>query len=192
MYQSFLKDEEFLVFLLSCDQELAEDCRKGGCRCCGGRLHQANYLRKPRGGSGESGPEVALRLSLCCGVEGCRKRATPPSLRFLGRRVYLGLAVVIAGAAGQGHSGLGIRKICELIGVSRRALSRWRRWWRDLFAESRFWQASRGRFQTPISAAHLPHDLLDRFPGGARDRLVAMLRFLSPITSTSLRQSPAF
>jgi hypothetical protein len=27
------------------------------------------------------------RFSFCCAVGGCRKRTTPPSLRFLGRKV---------------------------------------------------------------------------------------------------------
>jgi hypothetical protein len=41
-------------------------------------------------------------------------------------------------------------------------------------------------------AVDLPRDLLDRFPGNARDRLIALLRFLSPLTTSSLPGSPAF
>ena len=190
MYQSLLGDEKIREFLFRCDRDLAEEVRKGGCPRCSGRLHQANYPRKPRGE--DSGTDPVFRLSFCCGVEGCRKRATPGSLRFLGRKVYLGTAVVIAGAAGQGRPGLSTRQICELLGVSRRTLRRWRRWWTTLFVESRFWQAARGQFQTPIVAADLPHQLLGRFAGDARARLIAMLRFLSPITTTSLPEPPAF
>jgi hypothetical protein len=58
--------------------------------------------------------------------------------------------------------------------------------------ESRFWQAARGQFQTPISAADLPRDLLDCFPGNAHDRVIALLRFLSPLTIGSRPESPAF
>ena len=193
MYQSFLRDEELSAFLFRCDRDLAEEARKGDCPRCQGRLHQANYLRKPRGVSDELLPEAAaVRLSLCCGVVGCRKRLMPASLRFLGRKIYLGLAVVVAGVLGERGSDLGTGEICGLIGVSRRTLHRWRRWWRGTFAESRFWQAARGRFRTPISAADLPHGLLDRFAGDARARLIAMLRFLSSITSVSLRENPAF
>jgi hypothetical protein len=106
--------------------------------------------------------------------------------------VYLGLTFVIAGVLGQGGSGVGAGQLQKLIGVSRRTLRRWRRWWTTLFVESRFWRAARGRFQTPIVAADLPRDLLDRFPGHARDRVIALLRFLSPLTTGSLLQSPAF
>jgi hypothetical protein len=106
--------------------------------------------------------------------------------------VYLGLAVVLAGVLGERGSGLGTGQICELIGVDRRTLHRWRRWWRGTFAESRFWQAARGRFRAPIPAADLPLGLIDRFAGDARARVIATLRFLSPITSALLRKSPAF
>ncbi len=190
MYQRLLGNERIRAFLLRCDRELAEEVRKGGCPRCSGRLHQANYPRKPRGEELGLGPVV--RLSFCCGVEGCRKRATPRSLRFLGRKVYLGLAVVIAGVLGQGASRLGTGALQKLLGVSRRTLGRWRRWWGTILLESRFWQGARGRFQAPISAADLPRELLDRFPGKARDRVVALLRLLSPLSTSSLPESPAF
>jgi hypothetical protein len=190
LYQRLLGKERIRDFLFRCDRELAEEVRRDGCPRCSGRLHQANYPRKPRGEDSDVRP--VLRLSFCCGVEGCRKRATPRSLRFFGRRVYLGLTFVIAGVLGQGGSGVGAGQLQKLIGVSRRTLRRWRRWWTTLFVESRFWQAARGQFQTPISAADLPRDLLDRFPGNAHDRVIALLRFLSPLTTGSLPESPAF
>jgi len=36
-----------------------------------------------------------LSRPFCCAVDGCRSRATPPSLRFLGRKVYLAAIVVL-------------------------------------------------------------------------------------------------
>ena len=49
-----------------------------------GPLHQAHYERKPR-----DAPliwmEEKSRFSFCCGH--CRRRCTPASVRFLGRRV---------------------------------------------------------------------------------------------------------
>jgi hypothetical protein len=190
LYQRLVGNERIREFLIRCDRELAEEVRREGCPRCSGRLHQANYPRKPRGEAPDVRPVV--RLSFCCGVEGCRKRATPRSLRFLGRKVYLGLTFVIAGALGQGGSGFGAGYVQELLGVSRRTLRRWRRWWTTLLVESRFWQGTRGRFRTPVSAADLPRDLLDRFPGHARDRVIGLLRFLSPLTTSSLPESPAF
>src|ERR1700726_3419348 len=46
--------------------------------------------RKPRGG-----PQWDRRYSFCCAEEDCRRRLTPESVRFLGRRVYAGLVVVL-------------------------------------------------------------------------------------------------
>jgi hypothetical protein len=38
---------------------------------------------------------LSRRTSFCCHRDGCRERATPPSVVFLGRRVYAGAAVVL-------------------------------------------------------------------------------------------------
>jgi hypothetical protein len=89
--------EEWFARLLEFDRKIAEAVAAEGCRHCGGPLHQGNYERKPRGGQiAEAGEAFRLRHSLCCGREGCRKRALPPSLRFLGRRVYLEAVVLFA------------------------------------------------------------------------------------------------
>jgi hypothetical protein len=45
---------------------------------------------------GRAAESFDRRFSLCCGREGCRRRATPPSVRFLGRRVYVGAVVIVA------------------------------------------------------------------------------------------------
>ena len=78
----------FWSFLLSIDRDLADSTRQQGCSC-GGRLHCANYPRAPRGGPDHLPEEYRCRFSFCCDRDGCRKRMTPPSVRFLGRKVYL-------------------------------------------------------------------------------------------------------
>ena len=183
MYQNLLGDAQVHEFLFLCDWDLAMEARRGGCGWCGGRVDQANYPRKPRGFSGLLGAEC-VRLSLCCAVEGCRRRLTPPSVRFLGRRVYFGAVVVVMAAMGR-RGARAKQRLRERVGVSLRTLARWRRWWRTSFARSRFWKAARGRFTGRLPAAGLPHVLLGRFPGDARSRLIALLRFLSPITTES-------
>ena len=47
-------------------------------------------------------PEATKRFSFCCDQEGCRRRHTPPSVRFLGRRVYGGLVAVLIPALAHG------------------------------------------------------------------------------------------
>ena len=48
MYHELPRTARFWLVLLAIDHDLAETSRKNACPC-GGRLHFANYLRKPRG-----------------------------------------------------------------------------------------------------------------------------------------------
>ena len=137
------------------------------------------------------GPAFETRESFCCAQDGCRKRLTPPSLRFLGRKVYLGAVVVLVSAMRHGATPTRVARLRELVGASPRTLARWRRWWREAFATSRFWQAATGRFGTPVARELLPSSLLERFAGDAGARLGATLRFLGPITTGSARGAMA-
>jgi hypothetical protein len=94
LYQSLLSDARFHDLLLAFDRKLADAARNAGCALCGGVLHSARYWRKPRGRACSVGSEHNQRFSFCCAVDGCRSRTTPPSLRFLGRKVYLATIVV--------------------------------------------------------------------------------------------------
>jgi hypothetical protein len=184
--QKILRDARLIPALLKIDEELAAEARKGGCPC-GGVLHTGNYARKPRGGPGIAAVDGAqdLRLSFCCNREGCRRRRTPPSVRFLGRRVYLGAVVVLATAMFHGLTAGRVRRIRELFGVGERTLGRWRKWWRETFTGTTFWKSARALFSPPVDDATLPLSMLDRFGGQASlDGLIGTLRFLSPITTS--------
>ena len=102
MYRALLADARFHELLLAFDRDLAAAARAGGCVRCGGVLHSARFLRKPRGGPAGLGEEHARRFSFCCPEDPCRKRATPPSFRFLGRKAYLGAVAVLVAAMRQG------------------------------------------------------------------------------------------
>jgi hypothetical protein len=186
-----MSEASFYEFLERIDMDLAEATRQEGCECAG-VLHRASYPRKPRGGPRDLGSGYDRRLSFCCARDGCRRRQTPPSVRFLGRKVYLGAVVVLVSAMRHGATPARVARLQELVGASVRTLARWRRWWREEFAASRFWQAVAGRFGTPVDGAQLALSLLERFAGDERERLVAALRFLAPITSGSARGAMAF
>ena len=109
--------------LLRLDQDLARTAQEQRCGRCGGRLDRADYARKPRGVPPELGPEHAVRLSFCCATEGCRRRTTPPSLRFLGRRVFVGAAVVGITALADGAPREELRAL-DLLKYCRAALDR--------------------------------------------------------------------
>lgn len=185
MWHGLVGDASLYEFLSLCDQEIATQARSAGCPHCGGRLHSARYPRKPRGAACDLGVDYESRLSLCCAREGCRRRTTPASLRFLGRKVYLGAIVVLAAAMRQGPSPKRVAKLRRLVGVDRRTLVRWRRWWSETLPATRLWKAERGRFARPVKEQQLPCSLLERLAGGPRDQLIAMLRFLSPLSSQS-------
>lgn len=184
MWHTVLRDCRFFATLSKFDHDLAERVRGAGC-ACGGRLDSARYRRKPRGGPAELGPEYEWRLSFCCAREGCRRRVTPPSVRYLGRRVYLGAVVVLVSAM---THGLSVRRVAELhahLGIGLRTLRRWRQWWQHAFVESRFWRDARGRFMPGVEEEALPASLLARFGGDGAVRALRALELLAPITTRS-------
>jgi hypothetical protein len=188
LYQSLLLNSKFFDLLLHLDEDLARQAREAGCGC-GGALHRASYRRKPRGGPQGLGQEHEVRFSFCCAVEGCRRRVTPPSLRFLGRKVYYGVAVVLLPILMERPTPKRVQRLQQLIGVSARTLRRWRRWWRESVAGSRFFAGARGAFATPVVTEALPGSLLAAFSGLAEpaERLVAVLRWLMPLSAGSSR-----
>ena len=184
MYTGLLGDATLYEILQRVDEELAAQARSTGCQC-GGRLHRALYPRKPRGGPAGLGAGYEYRLSYCCAEEGCRRRTTPPSVRFLGRKVYLGAVVVLVSALRQGPNATRVRVLQDLFGVGERTLRRWRQWWQKSFAEGSFWRAARGRFMPAVGAGELPRAVAERFGAQTTAGLCRLLRFVSPITTCS-------
>ena len=184
MYHHPLHNARFWLFLFSIDQDLADTTRKQACPC-GGRRHCANYPRKPRGGPDDLPESYRTRLSFCCERDGCRRRATPPSVRFLGPKVYLAAVVILVTAMRQGPTPRGARKLSELFGANRRTIARWQLFWSEHFPETAFWKVARARLVPAVEIVALPRSLLDAFLRHANDALQGwgrLLRFLSPIT----------
>ena len=187
MYQTILNDASFYRQLARFDEELAEQARGKGCRC-GGKLHRALYPRKPRGVPDEVEGEYGRRWSFCCAEEGCRKRTTPASLRFLSRRVYAAAVVVLVSALRDGVTGERMRRLGGMVAqISRRTLERWRQWWLEEFPQTSFWRVARGRYPVLLDCGSLPLSLLERFnKPRPEDRTLALLRFILPLTTTSV------
>lgn len=185
MCHEFLARASFWLFLLAVDKDLAEKIREGGCPFCGGKLHRACYLRKPRGAPEGLSIEFRSCFSFCCNREGCRKRATPPSVRFLGRHVYLGVFVVLVTAMRQGPTPRGARELKRLFGADRTTIARWQTFWEEIFPRTSFWKAARGRFASP--PCELPLGLLEAFlaqGSSAEESVPELLMFLSPIAAS--------
>ena len=178
--QKHLADQELFELLEKVDADLVEEARSKGCPLCGGKLHRSDYDRKPRGG-----PQWDLRFSLCCAKDGCRRRNTPPSVRFMGRRVYAGLVVVLVSAMVHGLKPERVNCLRKALGIDRHTLARWRQWWLGLFLESSFWREARARFMPPLCHQGMPLSLCLSFEVERRDRLLDLLKFLAPITTPS-------
>jgi hypothetical protein len=183
MYHDLPHTARFWSFLFAIDQDLAETTRQKACTC-GGRLHCSNYLRKPRGTPVQLPQQQCLRLSFCCDRDGCRKRVTPPSLRFLGPKVYLGVVVILISAMRQGPTPRRVRELSAHFGADRRTIARWQVFWREHFPQTPFWKVARAHLVPVVEIVSLPYSLVDAFlrnhsPGRGWTRL---LKFLSPIT----------
>ena len=132
MCHAFLNDARFYRFLFDIDQDIARQVQAGGCSC-GGVLHSACYPRKPRGIRSNWDESYNTRLSFCCAEEDCRRRSTPPSVRFLGRKVYLGVMVTLITALEHGLSPKRRQELIESLDIWPQTISRWRQWWREIF-----------------------------------------------------------
>jgi transposase-like protein len=187
MCHAFLGTASFWALLFKIDEDLAAQTREAKCAWCGGELHSARYRRKPRGvGRPLLGDAGAMRLSFCCAREGCRRRHTPPSVRFLERRVFFSAVVILVTALSSGLTGKRVSALCERFGVSVRTLRRWQRWWRERFVTSALWKRLRGVLAAVLAPSSLPGSLLTRMKvEDESERLVRLLRLLSPLSSSS-------
>jgi hypothetical protein len=177
MIHAWLPDAKFFEGLLESDTRELVRAQQGGCPRCGDRLDRADFPRKPRGIPSAWEAGFSRRFSLCCSREGCRKRLTPPSVRFLGRRVYAGVVVLAASLSALVASA-----------VPRRTLRRWARWWGGAFAESPFFRIARSGLMPPVDVTRLPRSLVERFAAADSSTDLALLKalvFVSPLSITS-------
>lgn len=183
---------EFFALLVKIDEQLVEQVARGGCPCpgCHGPLHRGDHPRKPRGGLlARAGEAFSQRFNLCCGW--CRRRCLPPSVRFLGRRVYLEVVVFLACLWALGGSD-------TATGVPVRTLRRWLGWWASIFPSMPTWIELRARFAPPPpSESSLPLSLFDRLaeelgPLDVENVLVKAAQLIAPVTTQSCPQASRF
>ena len=188
MFDQLTFGSEFFATLEALDRAIARRVAASRCPVCGGPLHAGNFPRKPRGALvAPEGEAFLVRFSLCCGREGCRKRATPPSLRFLGRRVYLGVVVIVASLVAQA---LGAAS-APATGVPRRTTRRWLGWWRGPFLATEVLVAIRARL-VGVDVSGIPRSIVERLPGTAEEQTRTMLHLLAPLTTGSVLDGARF
>ena len=189
MSHRFLSDSSFHSILIAIDKELADAAQKKGCLHCGGVLHQAAYPRSPFGMPAAFRSFYEARLSFCC--SNCRKRTTPPSVRFFGRRWFPAPLIIFISAL---MLGINERRLIQIkkhfgIVVSESTWKRWRAWWRTVFVTTPFWLQAKGLLP-PVSEiinGPFPRQLFSVFQGVLEEKIHLLLRFLSPLTGGILR-----
>ena len=97
-------------------------------------------------------------------------------MRYFGRRVYAAFVFVFLTAMSQGVRSPEFRLVVDRLGIDKRTLQRWRRWWRETFVETSLWRKLRARF--PKQPTTLPLSLVGMFSDP-----VVLLQRLSPLTS---------
>ena len=181
MLLQLLHDASVYLILCRFDEDLATQDQAMGCSQCAGRLHVANYPRQPRGFVDLS-EKRHVRFSFCCARDGCRRRLTPHSVRFFDHKIYLGVVVTLVVALAHGLASHRVKQLRESLGVDRRTLVRWQRWWHEVVPNSTFWKEARTRFPAPVDGAALPHALLPYFPIDSTVALTRLLFFLHPLS----------
>lgn len=131
-------------------------------------LDTENYWRKTRGMAGEN----ELCFSLCCRKEGCRKRRSPKSLRFLGRKVYGAWVVILA------------VDFCYELGltgsIARQTISRWKNFWKHQLAPaSPFLMFAQGRLKPGAVLTDRPASLVAHFAFPSRESWIPILKFFT-------------
>ena len=112
----------------------------------------------------------------------------PPSVRFFGRRWFPAPLLTLVSAFDVGINEWRCEQVRRHFGVVVRESTwkRWRRWWREEFIKTSFWQQARGSVPPDITGP-FPRTLLGLFKGHCEQRVSQLLKFLSPITAGILR-----
>jgi hypothetical protein len=191
MFDPFEMRREFFEGLTTIDTVIVGRAAEEPCRDCGGPLYRGDYARKPRGGLRASAAEAfGRRFSLCCGRDGCRHRVTPPSVRFLGRRVYVGAVVIFVSAVAL--AAVTASAVARTTGVPARTTRRWLRWWRGPFTASPPFVDLSARLVPAPDRQRLPTSILERLGGDDTARVSKLLAWLAPITTTSCPDGSRF
>ena len=182
MLPELLQSPNLFYLLHRIDIDLAEQQKLAGCPFCGGPLHYSNYQRKPRGGPDTLPENLCLRLSLCCGVENCRRRTLPPSTLFMDRRVYFRSVILIVLTLMQKNPRKYSKaQLMRMFEVSRKTINRWQEFFRDIFPLSAQWQTLRGKISSSVKNSNLPGEMVAYFiehTKSVEEAIVNCLRFM--------------
>ena len=190
MCTNLLKDSRTFEFLQEIDQDSENKAASDPCRFCGDRLHRAFYERKPRAPGLDLSVKFKIRPSFCCRRDGCRRRMTPALVRFLGRKVYVSIIVVLVAAMTQGASPKRLCKLQAELGISPQTVRRWSQFWRGAFTTQSAWRYQKGNFMPPVDEMGLPFTLLARLEQSLSDNFLAAIALIRIALDCSFNPHP--
>jgi hypothetical protein len=158
---------EFFAALTEIDEKIMLAVAAGRCPVCKGPLHRSDYGRKPRG--------ALLALAV--------------EVRFLGRRVYLGAVVILAGMFGRVLASAA--EIRQVTGVPARTVGRWLGWWSGPFVSTDVFIAVCAQL-IGVAVEELPASIVLRLVGSPTEQVRAMLALLAPLTTGSVPDGARF
>lgn len=162
-YHDIISNKSFFFFLLKIDQDICTLMKIKGCIFCGDKLDQSDFFRSSGFGIPKDCESECLRRhSLCCRKDGCRKRLTTPSVRFLPYKCYLTTIIILISTMSNGINGKRLLSLKAQLGVHRETLRKWQTWWQETFCQSPYWKVQKGRFQG-IDDKGMPSTLLEQF-----------------------------
>jgi hypothetical protein len=189
MLHKVLNDARFFYFLLLIDQDIAEIYQARRCPFCGGILDVGHFSRKPRGQPDGVKDDFKKRFSFCCRKDGCRKRVTPPSVRYLDRKIYLKILTVLVVTMKDGASNKNIKQLKSTLKIDWHTLKRWRDWWTSVFPKTNHGIVVRGRLPPSNAQGSLICQAMRSFLSTLDDLIKVMvawgkmLLFLTPLAT---------
>jgi len=122
--------------------------------------------------------KYSVRLSLCCGKTGCRKRVLPKSVLFDGRKVYWRVVIWITILMRQQRTST-MRQLQEELKVDLRTIRRWISEYRQDFATGRY-KTIGGRFPSGLKAGQEVSELFSFFAtqNDSVSGVVRLLKFI--------------
>jgi hypothetical protein len=88
--------------------------------------------------------------------------------------------VILVTALRQGPTPSGLRKLEGLLGINRRTIARWQKWWEEIFPTSGFWKELKDRLSRSRALPERARQLIDRMRGHPSAR--ALLHLLRSLT----------
>jgi hypothetical protein len=202
MYHSSLIISSFWKTFPSLDIKISiEFIKTASCKNCGCcTFHRADYPRKPRGFPNEIEKQIpsiffCSRISYRC--SNCRKRITPQSVRYLGRKIYISTLILLAvRLIEQGSGTEGFVKISKEIRVllkdfvPAKTVRRWLIWWQEAVWQSPFWKSKQGLFSGHVERYLFLNGVWNHFAQSSdqaqsdsvQDLVIIILTFFSPLT----------